>query len=217
MFARTALGCALLAAPLAVNAQAVTFTVKDGRALLVGGETELGTALSSTNLDAANLVEAFDELCLPDPGGAGSRAGVSTFGLSPSETILPAAGKTGEARIEQWRSKSATLTVWTGDEANLKGRSIAMPSRATTTTGSYGPFKAFGTQCNLVTKVADFAAAKSVTEALTARYGAPAKLVVKNTFADGYWVAGNMRINVNVPTIRAGAQPLHLSAQALPE
>lgn len=205
-----------VAGPAVAVAQTATFTVKDGRALVLGGETELGVALSQTDLDSVALAEAFDSLCLPDPANAGGRAMDSSLGLRSAEAVIPAQGKLPETRIPVWTGQSATLTVWNAGDEAWKGRPIAMPSRAGVTTGPYGPFKAFGAQCNLVVMVADFGAAKAVADALSAKYGAPGKLVVKNTFADGFWQTGDLRININVPTSRVGPQPIHLSAQVIP-
>ena len=206
----------LVACPAVAMAQTATFTVKDGRALVLGGETELGVALSQTSLSPAALADAFEKLCLPDPANAGARATASPFGLRSSEAVLPALGKLPETRIPVWTGTSATLTVWAGGDETWKGRPIAMPSRAMATTGPYGPFKAFGAQCNLVVMVADFGAARAVADAITTKHGPPGKLVVKNTFADGFWQAGDVRININVPTTRVGPQPIHISAQVIP-
>jgi hypothetical protein len=208
--------CGVVVCPAVAIAQTATFTVKDGRALVLGGETELGVALSQTSLGPAALADAFDKLCLPDPANAAGRASDSPFTFRSSEAVLPAQGKLPETRIPVWTGASATLTVWNGDDEAWKGRPIAMPSRAYATTGPYGPFKAFGPQCNLVVMVADFGAAKAVADALTVKYGAPGKLVVKNTFTDGFWQTGDLRINMNVPTTRVGPQPIHLSAQVIP-
>ena len=206
----------LIGIPSLATAQTATFTVKDGRALVLGGETELGGALSPTDMDAVALVDAFDKICLPDPASAASRAAGSSLLLQPSEALLMAEGKLPEVRVPVWTSPDATLTLWDGQDTAWKGRAIAMPSRGATTTGPYGPFKASGVQCNLVVKVTDFAAAKAVTDALGAKYGEPGKLVLKNNFADGYWQAGDVRVNVNVPIVRQGPQPIHISAQVSP-
>jgi hypothetical protein len=206
----------LLALPAMAIAQTATFTVKDGRALVLGGETDLGLALSPTALGPAAIVDAFDKLCLPDPVNAGSRAADSPLVLRPSQAVLPAQGKLSEARIPVWTSASATLTVWDGVDGAWKGRPIAMPSRALVTTGPYGAFKAAGVQCNLVIMVADFGTVTAVSDALSAKYGAPGKLVVKKTFADGFWQNGDLRINFNAPSTRVGPHPLHLSAQVIP-
>ncbi len=217
MRARLVSCAAMLAASVPAFAQDATFTVKDGRALILGGSTELGAGLVPTTTEAPAIVDGFSKVCLPDPASADSRVASSGLGLSAQSLTLPAQGNTGPATIKIWSGPSATIVVWQGNEQNFKGRPIAMPSRAATTTGPYGPFKAFGNQCNLVTKVADFATAKAVIEAISSKHGVPGKLVVKNTFADGYWQIGTIRLNINVPTTRSGPQPLHISAQVLPE
>ena len=217
MIVRLTICAALLCTSAATVAQEATFTVKDGRALILGGGTELGAGLVPTNLDAANLADGFGKVCLPDPATADSRVATSGLGLSRQALTLPEQGSMGPATINVWTGPSMTITVWQGDEQNFKGRPIAMPSRAFVTTGPYGPFKALGNQCNLVTKVVDFAAAKATIEAISSKYGSAGKMVVKNTFADGYWQVGAVRLNINVPTTRSGPQPLHISAQVLPE
>jgi hypothetical protein len=198
-------------------AQSVTLTVDDGRALIVGGEQELGAGLGTSSLDGAAIVAEFRRLCLPDPASAAARVEGSPLQLSADEAVFPASGKQAEARVQQWRSDSATLSVWTGEDANLKGRPIAMPSRGAVTTGPYGPFRADGAQCNMVVSISDFAGVASITDALTSAFGAPGKLVAKKTFADGYWTvaegADAVRININAPSTRSGPQPVHLSAQ----
>lgn len=217
MRARPFFCAAILTASATAIAQDATFTVKDGRALILGGGTELGAGLFPTTADASTIVDGFSKVCLPDPASADSRVAASGLGLSAQSLVLPAQGGTGPATIKIWAGSNAAILVWQGDEQNFKGRPIAMPSRAAITTGPYGPFKAFGNQCNFVTKVTDFTAAKAVIEAISSKYGVPGKLVVKNTFADGYWQIGTVRLNINVPTTRSGPQPLHISAQVLPE
>lgn len=214
--ARHCLAPLLLASPAPLLSQSATLTVKDGRALVIGGETELAQGYDTTDITPANIVDEFSRLCMPDPQNAGSRAGASPFSLTREDAVFPTSGNLGEAKIERWTGKQATLFIWAGDEKGLKGRPIAMPSRGATTTGPYGPFKAFGAQCNLVFNLPDFAAAIAVTELLTAKLGTPGKLVVKNAFADGYWLAGDLRVNVNVPSERQYPQPVHLSVQSVP-
>jgi hypothetical protein len=158
----------LLASHTPLLSQSATLTVKDGRALVIGGETELAQGIDATDLTPAKVVDEFARLCLPDPQNAGARVQPSPFSLTRDDTVFPAMGKVGEAKIERWISNQAALFVWAGDETGLKGRPIAMPSRGATTTGPYGPFKAFGAQCNLVINLPDFAAATAVTELLTA-------------------------------------------------
>ena len=198
------------------SAQSVTLTVKDGRALVVGGETLLGANLAATDLDGAAIVAEFGRLCA-DPATVGDRVAASPLGLSDADAVFPAEGKQGEARVKQWRGPAAAVSAWTGDDANLKNRAIAMPSRGAVATGPYGPFRASGKQCNLVFSVRDFASVAPLIEALRATYGEPGKLVAKNTFADGYWAASPggapARVNLNAPTTRNGPQPVHLSMQ----
>jgi len=206
----------LLAAHAPVFSQSATLTVKDGRPLVIGGETELAQGIEQTDLTPVNVVDEFTRICTPDPKSASERIEPSLFALKRDDTLFPAFGKVVEAKIERWIGAKAALFVWTGDETGLKGRAIAMPSRGGYTIGPYGPFKAFGTQCNLVINLPDFAAAVTITELLTAKFGAPGKLVVKKTFADGYWTAGDLRININVPSEKQYPQPLHLSVQLIP-
>jgi hypothetical protein len=200
-------------------AQSVTLTADDGRPLIVGGETELGAGLQPTNVGTEAIAGAFEAICLPDPEGADARADGSELNLTSEDAVLPASGRLGEARIAQWLGASTALSLWTGDEANLRGRPIAMPSRGATTTGPYGPFRARGAQCNLVIALTDMAMATQLAEALTARLGTPARLVSRRTFADGHWIVRgadrDIRINFTAPSVRGGAQPVHLSAQAL--
>jgi hypothetical protein len=197
-------------------AQSATLTVKDGRALVIGGETELAQGFDTASVSPTQIVDEFMRLCMPDPQNAGTKADSSSFSFTRNDVVFPASGKMAQVKIERWASKQAYLFIWSGDEAGLKGRPIAMPSRGGTTTGPYGPFKAFGAQCNLVANLPDFAAATAVTQQLTAKLGAPAKLVVKNTFADGYWMAGDLRVNVNAPSQSQYPQPVHLSVQSIP-
>lgn len=210
---------ALVAAALAAsaNGQSVTLTVDDGRALVVGGTQSLGDGLRPTALDGGAIVSEFKRLCLPDPAGASARVEGSPLALSVADAVFPAAGKQSEARVSQWMADSAALSVWTGDDVNLKGRPIAMPSRGAVTTGPYGPFRGDGVQCNLVVAIEGFGGVTAITDALTAAFGAPAKLVAKNSFADGHWLVATgaepVRININAPTTRGGPQPVHLSAQ----
>jgi hypothetical protein len=210
-----------LAAPAA--AQSVTLTEGAGRPLIVGGPSELGQGLAPATLTPQALAAEFQRLCLPDPAAAAARAAESPLALVADDAVFPATGKQQEVRVAQWRGPSATLAVSSGDAAfaaGLKGRPIVIPSRALAVTGGYGPWRADGVQCNLVVMLPDFAAATALSEALTANFGAPGKLVVKKTFADGYWQTKNtpsLRINFNTPTTRSGPQPVHLSAQQLPE
>lgn len=215
--------CALLAvagvAPVAALAQSVTLTEDSGRPLVVGGDATLGSQLQPTTATPQAVVAEFQRLCLPDPATAATRATGSVLTPDRGDAIFPAEGKQGEARVPQWRGPSALMSVWTGEDANLRKRPIAIPSRASTTTGPYGPFRADGAQCNLVVMLPGFASATELSGALTAAFGAPGKLVAKKTFADGFWRADNgglpVRINFTAPTTRSGPQPVHLSAQVL--
>ena len=213
------IGLTLLCAQTAAHAQSVTLTVDDGRALVVGGPQTLGDGLTPTTLDGSAIVSEFQRLCLPNPDGASSRVAESPFRFSPADAVFAPSGKQGEARVAQWRGPSALLSVWTGDDANLKNRPIAMPSRGAVTTGPYGPFRADGAQCNLVVALDGFSSVVAITDALTAAFGNPGKLVAKKSFADGYWLtagtADPIRININAPTTRGGPQPVHLSAQIM--
>ncbi len=210
---------ALIAAAFAgsANAQSVTLTVDDGRALVVGGAQSLGDGLRPTTLDGGAIVSEFRRLCLPDPAGASARVEGSPLALAAADAVFPPSGKQAEARVSQWQAESAALSVWVGDDVNLKGRPIAMPSRGAVTTGPYGPFRADGVQCNLVVAIGGFGDVVAITDALTAAFGAPAKLVAKSSFADGHWMvatgANPVRININAPSTRGGPQPVHLSAQ----
>lgn len=208
-----ALAAACLAAAPA-TAQSVTLTDDSGRPLIVGGASVLGEGLATAKIAPQDIVAEFQRLCLPDPAGAAPRVGASPLALAPADAVFPAQGKQPEARVAQWRGPSATLSVSTGDEAGLKKQPIAITSRAYVTTGPYGPFKAAGAQCNLVVLLPDFAAATELSAALTVAFGAPGKLVIKKTFADGYWnAAPGTRINFTAPTTRSGPQPVHVSAQ----
>ncbi|HEX8444626.1 MAG TPA: hypothetical protein VF631_13365 [Allosphingosinicella sp.] len=216
---RIGLAAVLMATAQEAFAQSVTLTVDDGRPLVVGGSSDLGAALTATSLAPVAVSAEFRRLCLSDPATAGTRVAGSVLALVSDDALFAAEGKRGEARVARWKSPSAELAVWTGDDANLKGRPIAMPSRGSTTTGPYGPFRADGTQCNLVVMLTDLAAAQALAAALTAAFGTPGKLVSKKSFADGFWqVAGTnpiVRINFTAPSVRGGPQPVHLSAQVM--
>lgn len=200
-------------------AENVTLTVKDGRALVVGDSQELGDGLSFLDLTPAEIVTEFRRLCLPDPSGASERVETSSLVVSSNDAVFKPRGKQGEARVKRWSGTSAELSIWSGDGDNLKNRPIAMPSRGATTTGPYGPFKAFGDQCNLVVKLTNFSSVAPLTDELTKAFGEPGKLVLKKTFADGHWWIADSdkpwRINLNTPTTRYGAQPVHLSVQLM--
>jgi hypothetical protein len=219
MIGRAVTGALGLALATVASAQSVTLTEEDGRPLLVGDASGIAAGLESSALAPVALVAEFRRLCLPDPAGAAQRAAGSSLGLQPSDALFPGEGKRPEARVSQWRGPSAILSTWSGDDAGLKGRPIAITSRAYSTTGPYGPFKAQGVQCNLVLALPDFSAAKAVADQLTAAFGPPGKLVVKNTFADGHWItptdAGPVRVNLTAPSTRGAPQPLHLSTQIL--
>jgi hypothetical protein len=143
----------------------------------------------------------------------------SPLGLTASDAVFPAAGKNPQRLVSQWRGPSGILSTWSGDHGGLKGRPIAITSRGYSTTGPYGPFKAEGVQCNLVVALPGFASVQALTDALTAAFGAPGKLVAKKNFADGHWNAGDaaqpIRINFTAPSERGVSQPVHLSAQIL--
>jgi hypothetical protein len=198
--------------------QSVTLTADDGRPLIVGA-AELGSGLATSHLGGEAIVTEFRRLCLPDPAGAPGRVDGSALGLKSNDAVFAPAGKQGEARVTRWSGPSAELSVWLEDDTNLRGRPVAIPSRGSTTTGPYGPFRAKGKQCNLVVVVKDFVTATQISDALTSAVGPPGKLVAKKTFADGYWSvpgsAPSVRINFTTPSIRDGPRPVHLSAQVV--
>ena len=219
MIGRAGLASIALALTAPAYAQSVTLTEDSGRPLLVGAADSIADGLSPSTLAPAGIVAEFQRLCLPDPAGAGQRAAGSALGLAAADAAFAAEGKRPEARVSQWRGASAILSTWSGDDAGLKGRPIAITSRGYSTTGPYGPFKAKGLQCNLVVALPDFATAKALSDELTAAFGPAAKLVVKKTFADGHWLTTadgqSVRINITAPSTRGAPQPVHLSAQIL--
>lgn len=210
----TLLAAAGLAGP--GSAQTLVLTKDDGRPLVVG-DGGLQADLTAPLTDVAASVAMFRQVCLPDPAGAAARIDAAPAGLTRADVVLPPEGNQAEVRVPHYLGAGMSLTVWTGDETGLKGRAIAIPSRGSTTTGPYGPFRATGAQCNMVLLLPNFAAMAQVSDALTAALGSPAKLVAKSSFADGHWLAGTTRINFTAPTVRAGPQPVHLSAQAINE
>jgi hypothetical protein len=219
MTLRVALALVALASASAASAQSVTLTEDSGRPLLVGDAAGIADGLSPSALAPAALVAEFRRLCLPAPATAGQRVSGSPLELTASDAQFPAVGKNPRGLVSQWRGRSAVLSTWSGDHAGLKGRPIAITSRGYSTTGPYGPFKAEGVQCNLVVALPAFASVQALTDALTAAFGAPGKLVAKKSFADGYWNAGDaaqpVRINFTAPSVRGALQPVHLSAQIL--
>ena len=210
----TLLASAGLAAP--ARAQTLVLTKDDGRPLVVGNGG-LQADLTTPVTDVAASVAMFRQACLPDPAGAAARIEAMPAGLTRADVVLPPEGKQAEVRVPHYLGTGMSLTAWNGDENGLKGRAIAIPSRGSATTGPYGPFRATGAQCNMVLLLPDFAAVAQVSDALAAALGTPVKLVAKSSFADGYWLAGTTRINFTAPTVRAGPQPVHLSAQAINE
>ena len=214
---RYLLSLALLALTGNGSAQSVTLTDDSGRPITVGSGEVYGAGLTVTKLQPAQIATALKQLCTPDPDGAYGRAANSAFELGESEVVLPPIGKAAEARVKIWSGPAATLTIWNGDGVPFKGRPMAINSRAYATTGSYGSFHATGAQCNVVIAVGSFADVEPIATAISEAFGVqPAKLVVKNTFADGYWTtAEGLRVNMTAPSIKTATQPVHLSVQAL--
>lgn len=212
-----ALGLALLALSGNASAQSITLTDDSGRPITIGSGEVYGAGLAVTKLQPAQIAASLKGLCTPDPDGAYARAANSAFELGESEVVLPAVGKVAEARVKTWSGPSATLSTWNGDDVPFKGRPMAINSRAYATTGPYGPFHASGGQCNVVIAVSSFADVAPIAAAISDAFGVqPAKLVVKNTFADGYWTtAEGLRVNMTAPSIKSATQPVHLSVQAL--
>jgi hypothetical protein len=217
LIVRAAIAVSLLAASAPLAAGALVLTERGGRPLIVGYADDL-ISLEVLDLGAQALVDEFARLCLPDPAAAYAKAPGSILAMASDEAILPASGKDTEAKVPVWRGPSAQLSTWNGDDGALKKRPIAILSRAYTVSGQYGPFHAVGAQCNLVLKVRDFAAATQVSDALTAKFGAPGKLVTKRTWADGYWLPPSnpsIRLNYTTPSAEEGARLVHISAQIM--
>ena len=193
-------------------AQSLTLSSKRGEPAIVGGGTVLGENLGVTSQSPQQIVAKFKSLCLPDPANADAKILIQQgFTEKPVQLAGPPVSANA---LTHWVSPVATVAYWRGDTAAFKGQAVAVPSRAALITG---PFSAFGprdTQCTFVTNVADFEQAKLVTEALSADLGTPSKLVVKNTFADGFWATtnGTTTVYFNTPTTRNGPQPIHIAA-----
>ncbi len=192
-------------------AQTVTLTEKSGRPLTVG-PSDFARGLIPTEMSAEAVVHEFQRLCLPDPLTAGARVDSSSFGFLAGETVFPETSKHAEVRIARWQGESASLTVWPAS-ADLKGEPIRIDERAYQVQGGYGPFRAEGDQCNLVVKLRSFDEARKVGDVLASALGPKGKLVVKNTFADGHWVDGTVKINFTSPSTKSESQPIHLSVQ----
>lgn len=198
-----------------VSAQSITLTEKNGRPLTVGENAIFADGLEVSPLSVTAIVDEFTRICLPDPSGASARAKSSVLQFRPAEVLFPALGKRPEIRIESWGAPTATLSIVPGDNPLMRGLPIVIDERAYQVSGSYGPFRADGDQCNLVLRVGSFADAKALGEALGAKFGPQGKLVIKNTFADGHWQSGNLRINFTAPSTQRDSQPIHLSSQLI--
>jgi hypothetical protein len=195
-------------------AQSVTLTEKSGRPLTVGVDGSFASGLSASTMSPQAIVEEFQKLCLPDPLAAQSAANASSFGFHSSPLFFRPNGKHGVVRIAHWRSDSADLAIWSSTD-DLKDEPIVIDERAYQVKSAYGPFRAEGDQCNLVVMLTSFDEVKKVGELLAATFGPQGKLVVKNTFADGHWAKGDVKINFTSPSIKSGSQPAHLSIQIL--
>ena len=125
---KAALALALASLSFPALAEDATLTVKDGRALVIGGELELGNGLAPTDWDVTQIADEFQRLCVPPMNELGDRIAESALELRSDDAIFSADGKTPEARIARWSSRVAELSVWAGDHNGLMRRPIAMPA-----------------------------------------------------------------------------------------
>lgn len=182
-------GLAAAPAPAAVATDVLLLSDSYGRPMTVGSQVDVREGLSPTSMTGVTAAEAFANLCLSAEFSAAAleaAATASPLGFRMQEAVLPESGKNPAVRQARMAAPSALATFWTGDETGFKGRPIVIRSRGALVMGTYGPFKALGTQCNLSLALSGVSDLQPLADRLVVLTGGtPEKIVVKSGWADG--------------------------------
>lgn len=171
-----------------------------GRGMTIGRQVDSRDAFVAADMSGEQAAALFKTICLDtqfDKRAVSATAEAN--GFTRRQIVLPALRKDVEFRFEDFTTASSRASYWPGDDAGLKNRPIAIRTRGAIVMSGYGPFKASGQQCNLDVALADLASVDGLAAALQATLGkAPAKLVSKDGFGDGYWITTQNDIPVRV-------------------
>ena len=195
-----------------------------GHGMVIGTPADATAGLTPAMLSGQQIAAEFSRLCLTDPATVGTRIAASPWQFAPADAVFPASKKSPAVTVAQWRGPSTRVSTTTGDAAalaGLKGQPLSIRDRGVVITGGYGSYKAAGVQCNLDVNTTGLSDGQGLADALTAAIGqAPAKLVVKPGFADGYWQmpaanGATRRVGFSAVDFKKSNQPVHLTVQIL--
>lgn len=197
-----------------------------GNGATIGAAEDLREDWPAADVSGEEIVAEFKRLCLDtsfDAAAHGQAALGSDWGFQRREILLPAAGKQAAFGFADFRSDSASTSLWRGenDEA-LKGRVYSARSPGVITTSRVKTKDLYAPQCNLSLAVRGLVDAAPLATALERSLGQPAtKVVLKSGFADGKWqIAGPAgearRVSFDVVDMKNAIQLVHLTVQTLP-
>jgi hypothetical protein len=205
------------------GASIVILSDGDGREMNVGLQEDAREAFEPASLSGEQIADEFKRLCLDTafaPDAFAAAGAQSPLSLEAGTIALPAAGKTAAWDQPVLQSDSARVSLWLGDDSGLKKRPLMIRTRGVTLASGYGPYKAQGKQCNFDLKLSSFAADNFVAR-MNEHLGAqPAKLVSKESFADGHWLipgtgGESIRVSFDAVDMKKSAALLHIVAQTV--
>jgi hypothetical protein len=212
-----------VASPVLNDAPIVILSDEDGRGINIGLQEDAREAFEPASLSGEQIADEFKRLCLDTafaPDAFAAAGAQSPWSLEAEIISLPAAGKTPAWDQPVLQSGSARASLWLGDDSGLKKRPLMIRTRGVNLASGYGPYKAQGKQCNFDLKLSSFAADRFVVR-MNEHLGAqPAKLVSKESFADGHWLipgtgGESIRVSFDAVDMKKSAALLHIVAQTV--
>lgn len=197
-----------------------------GNGVTIGAAEDLREDWPAADVSGEEIVAEFKRLCLDtrfDAAAHGQAALASDWGFQRREVLLPAAGKQAVFGFADYRSGSASTSLWSGENGEaLKGRVYRARSPGVVTISRVRTKDLYAPQCNLSLAVRGLVDAAPLATALERSLGQPAtKVVLKSGFADGKWqIAGPAgearRVSFDVVDMKDAIQLVHLTMQILP-
>lgn len=207
---RALLASAVLLSATAASGQ-VVLSGSFGRAMTVGGMTDARETWPATAADAGKLVRDFRATCLSAAAPAAIPAGYEQH-----DVALPAEGKAAATTVRVLAAPGVRIATWSGDPLGLKSRASLIRDRGVVITGPVGDRDIFSGQCSLSAHLTGLTG-EAISQAMTAAFGTPVKIVVKPGFADGEWAATRpdgsaLSIRFSANDLKKPEQVLHISS-----
>ena len=204
---------------------ALIATDKAGYPVFIQSGETVGSIFAPAAITGEQLAAEFNKLCLQtnfDPARLGSAAGSSTLGLSSrSLQIAPLKKGTGY-HAEVWVSPAARVQIWAGDATGLNKRQTLSRWRNGATMSYFRPSDIAVPSCGLTMMSTGLHNPQSFLTAMKTLVGLePAKVVTKESWADGFWSmsapdGAQTKIFYSMTDLNREEQLLHVAVIRLP-